>query len=273
MNKEKLQRIILKKEYGDNWISAFNKMEQEYFEIILDIIDNYLNEKYKATYDVTNEIYSINSELIKFVDIITVENIKQKFNRIELLEKNFSNIRQVISAIQNDNIFELQKKTIDEFKDLKEKQIKKLGMYLIANNPKTENDKIIKRVDVIVARGENIIKQFITDEFGKDNMVLINEIYDIDKNLKIIANFILENFKCENKEISVSRLENKISKIFDYKEMVKLAEINGYCKARQNGDHIIFTHKISHKAVPIPQHDLGYGLMCKIQKQIKENKK
>ena len=37
-------------------------------------------------------------------------------------------------------------------------------------------------------------------------------------------------------------------------------------------DHIILTHEISERIVVIPTHELGYGLMIEIQKQIKTNK-
>ena len=61
-------------------------------------------------------------------------------------------------------------------------------------------------------------------------------------------------------------------KIFDYKEMVSLAEKNEYTKVRQTGDHIIMQHIKTNKIVPIPAHELKYGLMLQIQKQIHTNK-
>lgn len=61
-------------------------------------------------------------------------------------------------------------------------------------------------------------------------------------------------------------------KIFDYKEMIDLAEKNEYKQVRQSGDHIIMQHKKSNKIVPIPAHELKYGLMLQIQKQIHANK-
>ena len=61
-------------------------------------------------------------------------------------------------------------------------------------------------------------------------------------------------------------------KIFDYKEMIDLAEKHEYKQVRQSGDHIIMQHKKTNKIVPIPAHELKYGLMLQIQKQIHANK-
>lgn len=57
-------------------------------------------------------------------------------------------------------------------------------------------------------------------------------------------------------------------KIFDYKDMIKLAELNNYTLDRVCGDHMIYKNIESFKIVVIPAHALGFGLMKKIQKQI-----
>ena len=54
--------------------------------------------------------------------------------------------------------------------------------------------------------------------------------------------------------------------------MIDLAEKNEYKQIRQTGEHIIMQHKKSNKIVPIPAHELKYGLMLQIQKQIEVNK-
>ena len=54
--------------------------------------------------------------------------------------------------------------------------------------------------------------------------------------------------------------------------MINLAEKHEYKQVRQSGDHIIMQHKKTNKIVPIPAHELKYGLMLQIQKQIETNK-
>ena len=46
---------------------------------------------------------------------------------------------------------------------------------------------------------------------------------------------------------------------------------NDYKQARQSGDHIIMQRKKTNKIVPIPAHELKYGLILQIQKQIETN--
>ena len=67
--------------------------------------------------------------------------------------------------------------------------------------------------------------------------------------------------------------ENRdIEKIFDYKDMSKQAEGNGYIYKWSRGSHNIYEHKASKKIIVIPSHNLGIGLSKKILKQIEANK-
>lgn len=84
-----------------------------------------------------------------------------------------------------------------------------------------------------------------------------------DKYVREYAAPIIESNKIERKNLI---------KIFDYKEMVRLAQENNYRQIRCSGDHLIMIHNESNKIVVIPAHELGYGLMIKIQHQIKNNK-
>jgi predicted RNA binding protein YcfA (HicA-like mRNA interferase family) len=61
------------------------------------------------------------------------------------------------------------------------------------------------------------------------------------------------------------------SKIFDYKEMIDLSEKNEYKQLGKEGSYY-YQHKKTNKIVPIPAHELKYGLMIQIQKQIQINK-
>lgn len=87
--------------------------------------------------------------------------------------------------------------------------------------------------------------------------------YTDEKYVKEYAAPIIESNKIERKNLI---------KIFDYKEMVRLAQENNYRQVRCTGDHLIMIHNESNKIVVIPAHELGYGLMIKIQHQIENNK-
>lgn len=56
-------------------------------------------------------------------------------------------------------------------------------------------------------------------------------------------------------------------KILDYKEIDRIIKTSGFKPVRQNGSHKIYSN-FEGKSIPLPQHALGKGLSCKIQKQI-----
>ena len=76
--------------------------------------------------------------------------------------------------------------------------------------------------------------------------------------------------KEESEEIEEAK---EYIKMFDPKELMALAERNGYTLNRVTGDHYIYEHKTTHKIIVIPMHTIGKGLMLKIQKQIEANSK
>ncbi len=61
------------------------------------------------------------------------------------------------------------------------------------------------------------------------------------------------------------KVHNK--KILDYKEIDKIIKTSGFESVRQKGSHKIYS-SFEGESIPVPQHSLGKGLSCKIQKQI-----
>ena len=89
--------------------------------------------------------------------------------------------------------------------------------------------------------------------------------------IKILISFANRKInRLRDKKQEQIKHKKKYRKIFDYKEMVRLAEKNNFEYVRSNGDHDIYMHKDTYKVVVIPQHNLGYGLMIDIQKQIQD---
>ncbi len=52
--------------------------------------------------------------------------------------------------------------------------------------------------------------------------------------------------------------------------MCKLAIEKGFKAKRTTGDHLMYEHEKTKQLVPIPAHELGYGLMLEIQKELNE---
>lgn len=101
---------------------------------------------------------------------------------------------------------------------------------------------------------------------------LIKDLYDCE--FKICLDRLGSKHEKERSVLEVRREEldivvkQRIKRIFSYKDMIKLAEENGFVHARTAGDHMIFKNMEGFRIVVIPAHELGYGLMCKIQKDI-----
>lgn len=91
---------------------------------------------------------------------------------------------------------------------------------------------------------------------------------EINNELNKVQTFMNEyiNNLLKNKNTLDDTSKNETKKIFDYKKMNKLLELQGFKEVRQTGDHKIYNN--GSKSIPVPQHNLGKGLSCKIQKQI-----
>ena len=62
-------------------------------------------------------------------------------------------------------------------------------------------------------------------------------------------------------------IKTRNKKILDYKEIDRIIKTSGFKPVRQKGSHKIYSN-LEGKSIPVPQHSLGKGLTCKIQKQI-----
>ena len=115
-----------------------------------------------------------------------------------------------------------------------------------------------------------VLEMGSTDETG-----IFGEVYENIMTIKKIIERKNKEYDDEEYEL-IEKLKQSQKKnyfkIFDYKEMINLAEQNEYKQVRQSGDHIIMQHNKSNKIVSIPAHELKYGLMLQIQKQIETNK-
>lgn len=94
----------------------------------------------------------------------------------------------------------------------------------------------------------------------------------VEQYVETIKNIQIPTEESEETHSVESDNSYSYTKVYDPREMGKLAEENGYERVRTSGDHIIYKHIDSNKIVVIPAHILGKGLMLTIQKQIQNNK-
>lgn len=108
--------------------------------------------------------------------------------------------------------------------------------------------------------GHEYLKKNLVDNVGQDFLFIVKDRMESE---------------LYNKINSLCSQDNKFEfkKIFDYKDMQKLAEENGFriLPDRGKGDHLVYKHKDNGRITVIPAHELGYGLSYAIQKQINKN--
>ncbi|MCY6958298.1 type II toxin-antitoxin system HicA family toxin [Clostridium brassicae] len=247
----KLNRQFLKLQKGieDFWCMDGN-------DSISEFADKIGREKYFEIRDIGTEI----EEECKSEDF-TIEKcnklINDFVNKINNFNKYLYNpeITQGFKKDLFESVGEKSKKMIDEIK-----MVQALAYYSnlqkLANKIECRTWQTIGRItyilNTVLDEVMNPYKKAIDDEITKVKEIL-------DKKAKEIK---LKTSKEKTEE--VSKITTK--KIFNYKEMDKLIKLNGYEPIRRRGDHKIYTNGT--KSIPIPQHTLGKGLSCKIQKQI-----
>lgn len=271
MNREKLQQFILSKRFERTWQSVFAEVSIESEEEALTYICTHVENKERLFNELYVQAYQMQYELnnIDFMDmgvseaIKIVSGIKDKFDK---LEEEY--IHNIVKAIEN--LTETSKK----IRYLSDELLKMTLFYVTCNK---EWKMLNVKIKDFNHKMTNMILSFGVDDLvgNTDNIfhVLKNDLETIekinDKRTKKESKDLIEEYK----KIQKQNNNTKYLKIFDYKEMLDLAKSEGYtAEIRYHGDHIIVTHENSEKIVVIPAHELGYGLMIQIQKQIKTNK-
>lgn len=234
--------------------------------------------------EVTRKFKKSVEDLTIDYEIKAVDSIGESFNKIcELVESLRGNEgtthgQEIVEELihERDSIIDNLAKYSNDFpKDIKKNTINYLAQikqYAGGNRRLT-----LARVCILENIAQNAMDTLADDLAGelRTSMDCLADYLKAVEREQITKQFvnILEDIckdieSNQKEEVATSTL----SKIFDYKEMLTLAEDNGYVYTRSNGDHMILKHSKSNKIVVIPAHDLGYGLMKNIQKQINKNK-
>lgn len=250
-----------------NWIIKFNQLEKENTDKVLDIIAKF--DKYKN--DMLDDMYTKAYNLEYSIDKLNVEVLR--FNE---LDEEINKLIEIYKEIKNEfdtvmnKVADYLHGTGREVRQLQYNMIETTSRYITSNK---EQGMLDRRIDMF---GKKLIKMAHTLEIHHvDESIILKEIREKFEIIFKIAEKKLNKEieeECELIEQLKEKKQRDYFKIFDYKEMINLAEQNEYKQVRISGDHIIMQHKKSNKIVPIPAHELKYGLMLQIQKQISANK-
>lgn len=223
-----------------------NKFIDSYFESVLPKIKSILNE---AVISYNQEIGSLIPRKVR-----TVRELKTTRAMLFLLNERITNMADSYSDYLIDLIYtEADEYFLALLDFLKE---------LIRDNfPKTSK-RLLKLINFSFNKGfVDDISPLLDKCIKEDNIQL-----EITQDKVRVSSYIEENLKPK------SIIQTK--KIFNYKDMEKYALDQDYEFKWSNGtSHKIFQHRRTNKCVVIPSHELGYGLSCKIQKQIALNSK
>lgn len=253
-----------------NWIIKFNQLEKENTDKTLDILGKY--DKYK--YELLDEVY------------IKAHNLKYSIGK--LIDK--LNINAIVGDPLKEEVEKLVKEYIqmkDDYENSRDKM--KEYMYVCGSEAAQLKCTMIQIVSRFISAKKDLLmfnrrmdaftKKLINmySEFDMGSMGEIEVLQDVYWDLITIKDIIdTRNKEYDERVELLEKLKKNQKKdyfkIFDYKEMIDLAEKNEYKQVRQSGDHIIMQHNKTNKIVPIPAHELKYGLMIQIQKQIHANK-
>lgn len=254
-----------------NWIAKFNILEKECIDKILDIIAEYDNYKNDLLDNVYTEVYRAKP---------IVNDIIERLNANKITQEQLDN-----SCIEIQGISKIMCEEYERIGPMLNERVKNCVVEIIkirnatfdtvyaGIRSKKEYTLMKKRADLVSRKIANMTKIFDMAEL--DETGITYEIQDDLHMIREIAERKNEEYDEKQKAIMDKLKESQkidYSKIFDYKEMILLAEKNEYTRVRQTGDHIIMQHTETNKIVPIPAHELKYGLMLQIQKQIYANK-
>lgn len=190
-------------------------------------------------------------------ELISVEYVKGYFKSKPKLMEEYSKYVETVVKTYNDRLFyiyvikpnlELLKMGFSNFPNVRH--------YLVILNH--INNITNFGINVILRELHNLLDNALRDVVG-----IIKKVYMNRSKEGTDKQYILNCESKLNKEIF------KALNIYNYRELNKLAKSKGFVKTRQKGDHGIFK-RLDGTVVVIPQgRDIGKGLSCKIQKDIR----
>ncbi len=254
-----------------NWIIKFNQLEKENTDKVLDIIAKFDEYKNDILDDVYTKAYGLKHSIGNLLDKLNAYAIvgEKLEEEIERLIKLYIEVKEDYEKAE-DEIRKYMYTCANEAAEVKCSMIDITSRYLTS---KKDAFMFRRRMDVFTAKLINMSFIFDMDSMGEIE-VLQENYWDLTA-IKKIIDARNKEYDDEQYELIKKLKESQkkdYSKIFDYKDMIDLAEKHEYKQVRQSGDHIIMQHKKTNKIVPIPAHELKYGLMLQIQKQIQINK-
>ncbi|MBO3392527.1 hypothetical protein CYK72_15930 [Clostridium perfringens] len=247
-----------------NWITEFNNVEKKAYDMTYELgarMEQIYNEVYGELYDIcvdtliatkynNKEFDSLDDKfnylMEKYSKVAEISKSNSRFNKLLIkVEKALeSNIDAVEDLIANNVVYKCM--NINENMFMKRRKVLK---FRLAKQLEAYQSLFLHALEVSESEVKTELNEYVFDFIEKYKNKKLDEIRELE-------NLTIE--KC------------KYIKIFDYKKMCKLAIEKGFKPKRTTGDHLMYEHIKTKQLVPIPAHELGYGLMLEIQKELNE---
>lgn len=253
---------------SQSWVKVFNDIERHKQNEILGLIDNLEKVRTDKFNDISVEVYTLSEEAdnVEFFDLETIA----LMDKIDYLHHKFNNMILKYDEKIKEMDIEIDSliNAVNEIMTSMQEQARNFLTGNISKYTHNVNFNIVRnRLFVFRRRMIHLLNEFLDYDTG-----LNSEIDYTRDTIQILKRQALRRVKKESEALEKSIKENKKkSKIFDYKEMNRLARLKGYETTHCTGDHMILRHIESNKSIVVPQKELGKGLSFKIQKQIKDN--
>ncbi|APM37796.1 type II toxin-antitoxin system HicA family toxin [Clostridium kluyveri] len=266
MNREEMELMIMNAfKIQERIVEDF--MMTDVNDELVKLADSKANERYEKIKDISNKM---KNRLLKVNNLHDFSNF---FNDYVKYQNNFVNLVDKYMDYFHKEYFEAEIFETEILKVIKEKVVPetdKLNALIIiaqlSNMNKFAN--ILKfRMKKLTDNIEFICKECVKPTLHIYRVLVENLIRDIQK-LEKERIELLKTLTLDAKVDISKEYKKDIYKIFNYKDMNRLLEINGYEEDRQTGDHKIYKSKDGKKSIPVPQRSLGKSLSFKIQKQI-----
>lgn len=264
MNRENIMKLISQRAYNYTLEEIIKETDIKVYDLILECV-GFVDNNISKSKEKSNEMI-IKLQTLDFNNELEVNKYETELNEmssyfIKCYKYDGEKLKEKADKELTNMLKEMVTKAFKSGYDIRNN--------VIASRLAVEEHKLKSRFKDNVLSFEGItndkIKSYLDDcNYIED--VITNKVLDIqDLQIKNQERILNEN---EILEEAVKR--ERYKKLFQGKEVFKLAESMGFVNVRQNGDHAIYEHKITNESLPIPDRTLSSRESYNIQKQLRE---
>lgn len=267
MNRNKIDKLIAEIIDNIGWEKAFNQLEDRLLTKSLDKLVEHVELKEKELDKPSVDIFILQEKLDTAFDLDLFELVKS----LNIWQDEYSKLYKIF----NEALAKIKanaKETCKAIEEFKLEFDNELRLYTSTSDNINANT-LYARVIISEKRMEAIFKALNV------NRIEIQQEYNLlCDDLLTISRLVERKYKRHNVKMDVLRKQikkqerEKYKKIFNYKDLVRLAIKQGFEYDRTSGDHLIYYNKQSKNIAVIPAHtEMKYGTMMSVQKMIFAN--